>query len=151
MSTAQAHTFLFTDQSRRGYPGSPDWPQDHYRVAVVQADGKFEIEKGTNGGDEGDFWAVRGMVLGPGGSQPNTDSYSTGRLRQTGLKITILSDSGYVMLFRVEGLGGSRARAIALSSDLDLDNEEGTAWSIKWVIASLSGTALVVGLAAMML
>jgi hypothetical protein len=51
------------NQSNRGYPGHPDWPTSHYRFSILQADGNYDIEKGTNLGDAGDFWK-KGMVLG---------------------------------------------------------------------------------------
>ena len=92
---------MYADQNSRGYPGFNGFPRNHYRAAVVQADGNFDIEKGNNGGDEGDFW-VRGMELKPGGNHPNTDSYQGGRVQETGVRITILSDSRFIMLFRVQ-------------------------------------------------
>lgn len=89
-------------QTQRGYPGHPNWPQEHYRVHVLQADGKTDIEQGTNPGDAGDFWTID-MTLGPGGDWPNTDSLSTGQ-KQTGITINVISDSSFVMLFQVTGL-----------------------------------------------
>ncbi len=65
-----------------GYPGKR-WPKDgkHYRVAMAQADGNFQLEKGINRGDSGDVHhggGVDAMAPGPDG-HPNTDAYQSGR------------------------------------------------------------------------
>ena len=93
-------------QLNRGYPGSPGWPQYHYRVAILQADGRYDIEKGVNLGDVDDLY-TKGMSLGSNTTTwPNTASYQ-GDLTETGITITVLSDPGFIMLFRVDGLGTS--------------------------------------------
>ena len=89
-------------QTERGYPGHSNWPQEHYRLHVLQADGKTDIESGINPGDAGDFW-TSGMSLGPGGDWPNTDSISNG-FQQTGITINVITDSSFVMVFQVTGL-----------------------------------------------
>jgi M6 family metalloprotease-like protein len=71
--------------------------ESHLKVAVIQADGKYDIELGVNNGDEGDFWKA-GMKLDPSGVNstkdalfyPSTDSYFNG---PTGLSIYIMSIS----------------------------------------------------------
>ena len=90
-------------QRNRGYPGHANWPTDHYQVTVLQADGNYDIENGVNPGDEGDFW-LKGMTLGPGGNWPNTDAYSFGNVRQTGITINVIADSSFIMVFQVTGL-----------------------------------------------
>jgi hypothetical protein len=50
-------------QNTRGYPGHPNWPAEHYRVAVQQADGNYDIEKMVNRGDATDFWTVDGPAV----------------------------------------------------------------------------------------
>jgi M6 family metalloprotease-like protein len=95
-------------QNRAGFPGQSGWPNNgnHYRCAVLQADGKYDLEQGMNNGDAGDYW-VQGMTLGPGYGQtyPNTDSYQNGNIQSTGITITDISASGSTMTFRVSGLG----------------------------------------------
>jgi M6 family metalloprotease-like protein len=76
----------------------------HYRVSLVQADGKHELELGVNRGDEGDIF-VAGNTLGIGftgegdPTYPNTDSYRGGALTPTGISIASITDpdeNGYV-------------------------------------------------------
>ena len=93
------------DQAFTGYPGQDGWPENgnHYRVAVIQADGKYDLEKGGNIGDAGDIWKP-GMTLTPnddGNTYPNTDSYQEGFIENTGITIEILEQTGVNMKFRV--------------------------------------------------
>lgn len=51
-----------TPQSTRGLPGLPNFPMEHYRVSVIQADGFYDIEMMANMGDSGDFF-TEGMTV----------------------------------------------------------------------------------------
>ncbi len=93
-----------------GYPGKR-WPKDgkHYRVAMAQADGNFQLEKGVNRGDSGDVHhggGVDAMAPGPDG-HPNTDAYQSGRITVTGHTISNISSSGPVMTFCLNGCDGA--------------------------------------------
>jgi hypothetical protein len=84
-------------------------PQDHYQVAIVQADGKYDLEKGENNGDEGDLWKP-GMKLTPnndGKTWPNTDSYQSGQVSKSGVTIEILEENGLNMKIKVTMTGRS--------------------------------------------
>jgi hypothetical protein len=103
-----------------GYPGMAGWPTNgnHYRVALLQRDGGYDLEKGLDRGDSSDLWR-QGHELLPStnvltGPFPNTDAYQGGNVYQTGIKITEISTSGPTMTFRVTGLG--------CSSDTDCDD-----------------------------
>jgi len=99
-------------QSQRGYPGQEGWPRNgnHYQVAVLPPDGQYNLEKGDNDGDVGDFWK-EGMTLGPGNGRvfPNTDAYQFGNIRNTGVTITDIKNADSVMTFRVSGLSETPA------------------------------------------
>jgi hypothetical protein len=91
-----------------GYPGQKGWPRNgnHYIVALLQADGKYDLERGKGCGDSGDLWHAgsRMKTLGPSkslsrGPFPNTDSYQGGVLQQTGISIRDISISGKNMSF----------------------------------------------------
>lgn len=162
------HVDEFKDgQTERGYPGLPNFPLEHYMVSIVQADGKFDIEKGVNNGDAGDFW-TKGMTLGPGGpidssnvKWPNTDSYSNAGIRApTGLSITITSPSRMIMTFEVRGLGDSngtkKTRCDSIPSNLTATRSQyrdpdSTMQTLKWILSMLAGSAALIGLLILLL
>lgn len=91
-----------------GYPGQEEWPRNgnHYMVSLLQADGRYDLERGINNGDSGDLWHAASTLktLGPSkslneGPFPNTDSYQGRVLKQTGVTISDISIPGYNMTF----------------------------------------------------
>jgi len=91
-----------------GYPGQDGWPTNgkHYRVALLQADGKYDLEKGNGRGDGGDVWhsGSRAVSIGPStngstGPYPNTDAYKNGNIVSTGIRISQISPPGEDMSF----------------------------------------------------
>ena len=91
-----------------GYPTSSGWTGSHYRVALLQADGNYNLEKGNNRGDAGDTWHGAGVSeLVPSqdpqaGPFPNTDAYQGNVFVQTGNRIFNISNSGATMSFSFE-------------------------------------------------
>ncbi|KAL7497600.1 hypothetical protein ACHAWT_005678 [Skeletonema menzelii] len=96
-----------------GYPGQVGWPANnkHYAVALLQADGKYDLEKGNNFGDYGDFFrkdyffgvdylfpSENHPALGP---FPNTDSYAQGVLTRTNHFISGITIPGFQMTFSI--------------------------------------------------
>ena len=89
-------TIYYNGNRKHGYPGQIDtpevgqsWPSNglHYPLALLQADGEYDLEQSWNNGDAGDFYNKPDQVLGPGngelvatdqGTYPNTDSYVNG-------------------------------------------------------------------------
>jgi M6 family metalloprotease-like protein len=94
-----------TGYNTEGYPAQTNWPSNgnHYRVALLQADGGYDLERGADRGDAGDVWHS-GAELGPSndpntGPFPNTDAYQSGVLIQTNNRISNISSSGATMTF----------------------------------------------------
>ena len=118
-------------QSRPGFPGQAGWPQNgnHYTVAVLQADGEYELERSLNRGDELDLWTP-GMALTPDGTGdkafPNSDSYEGGTIQTTGITIRVLSDGNGIMTFSVEGLGGSNGGGSSGFGNTDSSGSSGS-------------------------
>ncbi len=89
-------SMFYYSNSLEGYPGQPGWPGNgkHYFVALLQADGRYDLEKGHNRGDYSDlfrydyYFGVDHLfpshyddpMLGP---FPNTDSYSLGAVTRS--------------------------------------------------------------------
>lgn len=85
-----------------GSPGDGKYPRQHYLVALLQADGEYDLERGLNRGDKGDLFRASSahpdaaFKIGPNGvvlnngqrrSSPNTNSYGTGVEKPTGISI----------------------------------------------------------------
>jgi M6 family metalloprotease-like protein len=89
------------DNTDEGFPGQPGWPQNnnHYRMALLQADGNFDLEHGFNRGDGGDVYHFDGVDRIDETTVPNTDSYQFGAVVPTGNIIANISTSGLTMTF----------------------------------------------------
>jgi len=114
-----------------GYPGQGNWPQNgnHYRVAVLQADGNYNLERGNNRGDSGDAHHAAGVdAIGPGpGNYPNTDTYQGGVVTQTGITISNISAAGASMTFCLNGSTG-----VTAPSGLSATAQSSSAISLAW-------------------
>jgi M6 family metalloprotease-like protein len=89
-----------------GHPGQHNWPHNgkHYRIALLQADGNYDLERGNNKHDAGDLFHGQGVSkLTPSKSNsgpfPNTDSYQGGNIRSSGWYIHDISNAGETMTF----------------------------------------------------
>ena len=101
------HIDTLKDQTDEGYPGQAGWPDNgrHYKVALLQADGLYQLEQGSNSGDAGDVYHGSGVTsIGPGPyTYPNTDTYQFGTILPTFVTINgIASGGGDVMQFGYE-------------------------------------------------
>lgn len=90
----------------QGYPGQEGWPENgkHYRVAVLQADSEYNLEKGDNRGDAGDPYHEYGVSAITSATVPNTDAYQVGSVYPTDIEIEDVGPAGENMSFHF-GLG----------------------------------------------
>jgi M6 family metalloprotease-like protein len=100
--------------NEEGYPGQTGWPNNgkHYRIALMQPDGLYDLEKGKDFGDSGDFfkqdWSITPYGVYYKGSRvnsfPNTHTYQAGVIQNTGLTIQVVSaPEGDTMQFLISG------------------------------------------------
>ena len=77
------------------YPGGPSCATSHYKVALVQADGLYNMEKNSNRGDAGDPWpGTSGKSVFGGASSPNSNYYSGSA---SAVSVSAISSSGAIM------------------------------------------------------
>lgn len=84
-----------------GYPGDGLWPSKRYKVALMQADGRFDLQRDGRA-DNGDFYTAAGQSEISPNTVPDTDSYYQGRLSHSGLHIYDISNAGTTMTFKVD-------------------------------------------------
>lgn len=101
-----------------GYPGQAGWPENglHYRVALLQADGNYDLEKNVNTGDGGDLYRSGGVTaIGPS-TVPSTDTYKGGNVADTGISITSIGAAGSTMSYTLALAAGADGPEINVSS-----------------------------------
>jgi M6 family metalloprotease-like protein len=122
-----------TGYNTQGYPGQIGWPGNgnHYRVALLQADGNYNLEKGNNRGDAGDMHHAAGVdAIGPGpGNHPNTDTYKNGTIAQTGITISDISASAASMTFCFNGCGSVLPAPSGLSATAQSASNISLSWN----------------------
>lgn len=101
----------------RGFPGQTGWPGNgnHYEVALLQADGDYDLEEGYDRGDQYDlFHGGFTDSIGPNGisgggftsAHPNTKAYKNGNIINTDVTISNISSAGSTMTFAIT-IGGT--------------------------------------------
>jgi M6 family metalloprotease-like protein len=89
-----------SDNRAEGYPAQPNWPVNHYKISLLQADGRYDLERNNlNRGDATDLYRVGYVAaLGPT-TIPNLAAYLGGVFTTNDNTLTILSPSGVSMDF----------------------------------------------------
>ena len=92
-----------SNNTDEGYPGQSGWPTNgrHLKIALLQADGNYDLERKNNSGDAGDLYHSGGVSAITPSTVPNTDSYQGGTIISTGHSITDISSSGNTMTFNL--------------------------------------------------
>ncbi len=82
--------------TREGFPAQAGWPTNgnHYRVALLQADGAYGLERSFDSGDDSDMFrpAVASQITGT--TTPSTDGYRDGLGVDNSNAITNISSPG---------------------------------------------------------
>ncbi len=96
------------DNNSQWYPGLN--PANHYKVAVEQADGNWDLEHNTNRGDAGDAFASTFFDCN---TTPNTDSYTSG---PSFISMSNISASGDPMTFDLTFNCGAPSMSVSPTS-----------------------------------
>jgi hypothetical protein len=98
------------------YPGGLSCVTSHYKVALIQADNQYHLEKGNNRGDAGDPWPrSTGKTSFNGSSSPNSNLY-TGS--PSGVSVSGISASGPTMTATLAGGGTTPPDTLITGSPL---------------------------------
>jgi M6 family metalloprotease-like protein len=83
------------------YPAKPDTNdfRTHYRVALIQADGYYHLERKEDPNSNDMFRKGDRTSVGPS-TTPNTMAYQTGVLKNTNVRISAIGEAGATMNFK---------------------------------------------------
>jgi M6 family metalloprotease-like protein len=96
------------DNNNEGYPGQSGWPTNnkHYKIALLQADGLFQMEKGSNRGNSGDMFRGGGVSAITPATVPDTNCYQGGVVTSSNNSISNIGSSGASMSFTLNTTSG---------------------------------------------
>ena len=84
------------ENDRPGFTGSPGFPAEHYKVGLIQADGKWELEKGINRGEGNDVFRKGSVETLSDSTTPSHRSFAGAKLDD----IHSISAAGQSMSFQ---------------------------------------------------
>ncbi len=84
-----------------GYPGQAGWPGNnrHYKIALLQADGAYHMERGANRGDAGDVYRAGGVAAVSDSTVPSLNRYQSGVVAPSGNRLEAISAPSATMTF----------------------------------------------------
>ena len=134
----------------QGYPGQSGWPinGNHYGVALLQADGRYDLEHGDENWGKGDLYRAD-FVKEVGSSWqitfgpfPNTDTYQGGVVNRTGIRIYNIGPSASSMSFSLSFGNNSPPKFLSTRYANDT-NSDGNMFSIRATKAiTITGMAI---------
>ena len=121
--------------NNEGYPGQIQdgmkWPSNgnHYKVALMAADGNYELEKRINQGNSDDLYSMNQSLLpskDANGPFPNTDSYQDGNIDRTGVQIYVTSDTdeSYMTFLFSHGINMAEPSQLLVSENFDVGSSD---------------------------
>ncbi len=115
--------------TEEGYPGQPGWPGNnrHYMVALLQADGFYDLEHGFTYGDSGDVYHAGGVSRIDGATIPNTHGYQGGTVVATNHRLHNISSSGTPMTFDFDSYAPASGACCNDLTGVCTDNEQSDA------------------------
>jgi M6 family metalloprotease-like protein len=116
-----------------GYPGQSGWPANglHYKVALLQADGLYQLEKGIGSGNASDLYRGGGVAAISPLTVPSTNRYQSGIVASTNNTITNISASGTSMSFTLNNTSVSKANLTFYTP---------AGWTDKVIVSNVTGT-----------
>ncbi len=139
-----------------GHPDQTGWPSNgnHYKVALLQADGNYGLEKSWNRGDSGDLFqggfvdSIGPQGISTGASYPNTKSYQNGNVKNTEVSISNISPANAKMTFDVT-IGSPPSSSSCIDSPyklkINLGNGKWATQACSWVAVSPSSRCALAG------
>ena len=102
------------------YPGGPSCAAAHYKVALVQADNQFDLEKYQNLGDAGDPWpGTTGNTTFNDSSGPSSNLYSGA---PSGISVSAISASAATMTATLAGVDTTPPDTVISGAPLAVTN-----------------------------
>jgi len=109
-----------TNNDSECYPGGPSCALSHYKVALVQADNQFNLEKYQNLGDAGDPWpGTAGKTTFNDSSGPSSNLYSGA---PSGISISAISASAATMTATLGGVDTTPPDTVISGAPLAVTN-----------------------------
>ncbi len=110
--------------NQEGFPGQTGWPANgnHYQIALLAADGNYDLENDNNGGDAGDMWhSGSALAQMDDTTVPGLFGYQGGNVVNPGNTLCNVTASGAQISFGFNNCSGSSTPAGPL--DVDGDGE----------------------------